>query len=255
MFARMSRAFLAFLQGIGEALGLLVETVAWCRAVPRNLDKIALHMAEIGNATLPIASIMALFIGGVLSLQTATQLAKYGAAEIIGGIVGLSYARELGPVMTSLLVAGRVGSAMAAEVGSMSVYEEIDALKTLDIDPVRYLVMPRFVASVITLPVLVIYSNLLGWIGGAVVATANPKINVSFHTYFTNLEAFVEFEDILNGVAKALVFGMIIAIVCCYTGLKTTGGPREIGRSVTRAVVLSFIFIFIFDYVITRILL
>jgi phospholipid/cholesterol/gamma-HCH transport system permease protein len=157
--------------------------------------------------------------------------------------------------MASILVAGRVGSAMTAEIGSMSVYQEIDALKTMDIDPVRFLVMPRFLASFIALPILVIYMDVIGWFGGAVVSAANPEIGVSFDVYYRNLSEFVEFSDVLNGLVKAAVFGIIISIVCCYVGLKTKGGPREIGTAVTRAVVLSFILILIFDYFITRVLL
>lgn len=251
--AILGRRVLAFVEGIGGGLRLMFGALAWMRAAPLNLDKIFVHMADIGNATLPIATVMAIFVGGVLSLQTATRLAEFGLQGSIGGIVGLAYAKELGPVMTAILVAGRVGSAMAAEVGAMSVYEEIDALRTMNIDPVRYLVMPRFLASLITLPVLTIYSDLIGWIGGGMVAAANPRINVNFHVYFQNLQDVVKFGDVLNGLAKATVFGAIIAVVCCYVGLKTTGGPREIGRSVTRAVVLSFMFIVIFDYVLTRI--
>lgn len=243
------------LQTVGEVLLLLWKAARASRAAPRNADKILTHMAEIGNATLPLASLTAIFIGGVLALQSGFQLAKLGAEENLGALVGLSMVKELGPVMTSLLVAGRVGSAMAAEIGAMSVYEEIDALRTLDIDPVRYLVMPRVLASLLTLPVLTIYVDVLGWLGGALVGSVNPSINVSFQTFFSNLRQFMEFRDVLDGLVKAMVFGVTVAIICCYVGLQTRGGPREVGRSVTRAVVLSFICIFIFDYVITRLLI
>ena len=246
---------LRLLQGVGEVLLLLGQAIRESRTAPRNVDKILTHMAEIGNATLPIASLTAIFIGGVLSLQSGFQLAKLGAEENLGGLVGLSMVKELGPVMTSLLLAGRVGSAMAAEIGAMAVYEEIDALRTLDIDPVRYLVMPRVVASLLTLPILTIYVDVLGWFGGALVGSVNPRINVSFTTFFNNLRLFMEVRDVLDGLVKAMVFGVTVAIVCCHVGLQTRGGPREVGRSVTRAVVLSFICIFVFDYVITRLLI
>jgi phospholipid/cholesterol/gamma-HCH transport system permease protein len=137
----------------------------------------------------------------------------------------------------------------------MSVYEEIDALRTMDINPVRFLVMPRFLASFITLPFLVIYMDVIGWFGGAVVSAVNPDIHVSFSVYYRNLGELVDFRDVLNGLVKAMVFGIIISTVCCYVGLKTKGGPREIGTSVTKAVVLSFILILIFDYYITRLLI
>ncbi|MBI2487703.1 MAG: ABC transporter permease [Deltaproteobacteria bacterium] len=245
----------AFFQTTGEILGLLVESIYWCKGALSNREKIFRQIAEVGSYTLPVAALISIFIGGVLALQSGPTLALFGLQENIGGIVGISMVRELGPVMASILVAGRVGSAMTAEIGSMSVYQEIDALKTMDIDPVRFLVMPRFLASFIALPILVIYMDVIGWFGGAVVSAANPEIGVSFDVYYRNLSEFVEVSDVLNGLVKAAVFGIIISIVCCYVGLKTKGGPREIGTSVTRAVVLSFILILIFDYFITRVLL
>lgn len=254
-FSRLGDRLLTLGQWVGGGLALLVRAAWWCRALPANLDKVVGQLAEIGNATLPIAAIMAMFIGGVLALQTGVELAQFGVQGTLGGIVGLSMVRELGPVMTALLVAGRVGSAMAAELGAMSVYEEIDALRTLDIDPVRYLVMPRLVASVLALPALVIYADVLGWLGAAIVASSNPRIHVDFHAFFSHLREVVNFPDVLNGLAKAVVFGAIVAVVSCHVGLETRGGPREIGRSVTRAVVFSFIFIFVFDYVMTRVLM
>ncbi|HEX3034574.1 MAG TPA: ABC transporter permease [Thermodesulfobacteriota bacterium] len=245
----------SFFQATGEILKLLAESVYWSKATFRNREKVATQMLEIGNNTLPIAALISIFIGGVLALQSGPTLALFGLQENIGGLVGLSMVRELGPVMASILVVGRVGSAMTAEIGSMSVYEEIDALKTMDINPVRFLVMPRVLASFIALPVLVIYMDVIGWFGGAIVSAANPDVGVSFNSYYRNLSEFVEFEDVVNGLVKAAVFGIIISTVCCYVGLNTRGGPREIGTSVTRAVVLSFVLILIFDYFITRLLL
>lgn len=244
-----------FLQQTGEALQLLWQALLWCRACHRNLDKVVRLIAEIGNATLPITALVSIFIGGVLALQTGTELAKFGIESSIGGIVGLSMVRELGPVMTAILLAGRVGSAMAAEIGAMSVYQEIDALKTMNIDPVRYLVMPRLIATVVSLPLLVIYADIIGWMGGAVVARTNPKMGIPFHAYFRNLTETVEAGDLLNGLIKSLVFAFLIATICTYVGLTTTGGPEEIGKSVTKAVVLSFIFIMVFDYIMTRLLM
>jgi phospholipid/cholesterol/gamma-HCH transport system permease protein len=241
-----------FLAGIGEGTGLFLQSLYWCKAAPRNVDKIQAHLLEFGNATLPIASLMAIFIGGVLALQTGSRLAQFGLEGNIGGIVGLSMVKELGPVMTALLVAGRVGSAIAAEVGAMNVYEEIDALKTLDINPVRYLVMPRLLASVVAVPALCMYVNVVGLLGGALVSSVNPKIGVSMRLFRMNFQEVVKFGDVMDSVIKSVVFGMVIAVTCCYVGLKTTGGPEEIGRAVTRSVVLSFMLIFVLNYLITR---
>lgn len=243
-----------FFQVAGELLNLLYQTIYWCRFAPSSRDKIARQMLIVGNATLPIAAILALFTGGVLALQTGSRLAEFGAEGSLGGLVGLAMVKELGPMLISLLVAGRVGSAMAAEVGAMNVYDEIDALKTLEIDPVKFLVMPRFVASLIAVPALGIYTTVVGWIGGGLVAKYNASIRVDFSPYFTNLFDTIEFTDIVHGLIKSAVFGVIIAIVSCYQGFRTVGGPQEIAGSTTRAVVLSFVLIFISNYFISRLL-
>jgi phospholipid/cholesterol/gamma-HCH transport system permease protein len=244
-----------FLQGLGEGVTLFLQAVYWCKAAPRNMDKILAHLLEFGNATLPIAALMAVFIGGVLALQTGSRLAQFGLEGNIGSIVGLSMVKELGPVMTALLVAGRVGSAIAAEVGAMNVYEEIDALRTLNINPVRYLVMPRLLASLIAVPALCMYVNVVGLLGGALVSAVNPKINVSMRLFRLNFQEVVRFGDVTDSLIKSVVFGVAVAITCCYIGLRTTGGPEEIGKAVTRAVVLSFMFIFVLNYLITRALM
>ncbi len=254
-FHRIGSSVLAFFQGTGEAITLLVQTIYWLRAVPHSTDKIAYHIFNIGNRTLPIAAMLSLFIGGVLALQTGMTLADYGIQPMIGGIVGLAMVKELGPVMMAILVAGRVGSAMAAELAAMSVYQEVDALRTMNINVVRFLVMPRVTACVFALPLLVLFSDTIGWIGGAVVSSSNAKIGVSFHLFFRNVEQFVDMGDVGNGLVKAAVFALLVSIICCYVGLSTRGGPREVGAAVTRAVVLSFVYILIFDYVITRLLL
>jgi phospholipid/cholesterol/gamma-HCH transport system permease protein len=227
---------LKFHEIIGEMLILLGQTLYFFREIPRNLPSIATQMAIIGYETLPVASVMAFFVGMVLALQTGVELNKYGGQNIIGAIVGHSMVRELGPVMTSFLVAGRAGSAMAAEIGVMKVYEEIDALKTLDIHPVRYLAMPRLIACLII-------SNL------------HPQIFVSYYTYYDSLTDALKLHEIGTGLIKGAAFGGIIALVCCYVGFKTTGGARGIGQSTTRSVVLSFMMILIADYFLTRILM
>jgi len=144
---------------------------------------------------------------------------------------------------------------MAAEIGSMRVYQEIDALRTMNINPIHYLVLPRLVAIAIALPMLVIFSILVGWLGGAMVAQANSHIAISFQAFFANLRDIVELKDVANGVFKSFCFAIIIGVVSCHQGLVTMGGPRGIGRSVTKAVVNSIILIVIFDYFLTRILL
>jgi len=252
---KMGGKLLAFDQIIGEMLILLGQTVYFFREAPRNLQSIFVQMAIIGYETLPVASVMAFFVGMVLALQTGVELQKYGGQNIIGAIVGHSMVRELGPVMTSFLVAGRAGSAMAAELGVMTVYEEIDALKTLDISPVRYLAMPRLIACLICVPALVIYSDCIGIMGGAIISNLHPKIFVSYTTYYDSMRDALKLKEVGNGLVKSFMFGGIIALVACYVGFKTTGGARGIGRSTTRSVVLSFMLILVADYFLTRLLM
>lgn len=255
MVAALGRKILGAAQTAGEMLAMLAETIYYCKEAPRNIPSIFRQLNEIGVGTLPIAALTALFVGMVLALQTGTQLALYGTQEAIGAIVGLSMVKELGPVMTSLLVAGRIGSAMAAEVGAMEVYEEIDALKTLEINPVRYLAMPRLLACLLAVPSLVVFSMIIGILGGGLVSSVNPQINVPWNVYFDNMVTALNYREVLQGIVKAFVFGGIVAQVGCYVGFKTSGGARGIGASTTRAVVLSFLLIFIADYFLTRLML
>jgi phospholipid/cholesterol/gamma-HCH transport system permease protein len=201
-----------------------------------------------------MACILSLFIGGVIALQTGPVLAERGLSSAIGGLVGISICKELAPVMMSILIAGRIGSAMAAEIGSMRVYQEIDALKTMNISPIHYLVLPRITAISIALPVLVLFSILVGWFGGGIVAVLNEKIALTFQSFFSNLRDVVKLGDLFNGLCKTFVFAVVIGTVSCHQGLITIGGPRGIGRSVTKAVVNSIVIIVILDYFLTRVL-
>jgi phospholipid/cholesterol/gamma-HCH transport system permease protein len=242
-------------QNIGEIMLLFLRTL---RALPqtwRQRQKVFDQFFEIGNASLLMVCILSFFIGGVLALLTGPVLVERGLSNSVGGLVGISMCKELGPVMMSILIAGRIGSAMAAEIGSMRVYQEIDALRTMNIDPIHYLVLPRLVAITVGLPLLVIFSILVGWSGGALVSAGNNKIGVSFQSFFVNLREVVAFSDVANGLFKSFVFAMVIGVVSCHQGLQTIGGPRGIGRSVTKAVVNCIVLIVILDYFLTRILL
>lgn len=255
MFEAIGRKILHAAQTTGEMLALLVETVYFFKEAPRNLPSIFRQLSEIGIGTLPIASLMAVFIGMVLALQTGVELAAFGTQEALGSIVALSMVKELGPVMTSLLVAGRVGSSIAAEIGAMEVYEEIDALKTLDINPVRYLAMPRLLAALVAVPALVVFTMIIGILGGGLISDINPKINVPFNVYYDHVVRALNYKEIFKGLIKATVFGGIVAQVGCYVGFKTSNGARGIGQSTTRAVVLSFLLIFVANYFLTRFML
>ncbi|OHB27289.1 MAG: hypothetical protein A2X84_09445 [Desulfuromonadaceae bacterium GWC2_58_13] len=255
MIEALGRNILNLMQTAGEMVKLFAQTVFYFKEVPRNLPSIFRQLAEVGIGTLPVASVLALFVGMVLALQTGSELALYGSQEAIGAIVGLSMVKELGPVMTCLLVAGRVGSSMAAEVGAMQVYEEIDALKTLEISPIRYLAMPRLLACLLAAPALVIFSMLIGIAGGAFISDINPAINVPYNVYYENMVRAIGYLDIVKGIVKATVFGGIVAHVGCYVGFKTRGGARGIGQSTTRAVVMSFLIILVADYFLSRLMM
>ena len=242
-------------QNIGEMVVLLWRTLVALPLSWRQRDKAFDQFFEIGNASLLMVCILSFFIGGVIALQTGPLLVERGLGGYVGGVVGFSIAKELAPVMMAILIAGRIGSAMAAEIGSMRVYQEIDALRTMNINPIHYLVLPRLTAIAVALPMLVTMAILVGWLGGAVVCSANDRIAVPFEGFFSGLRSAVELRDVANGVFKSFMFAVIIGVVSCHQGLVTRGGPRGIGRSVTKAVVNSIVLIVIFDYLLTRILL
>jgi phospholipid/cholesterol/gamma-HCH transport system permease protein len=242
-------------QNIGEMVVLFWRTLLALPLTWRQRDKVFDQFFEIGNASLLMVCLLSFFIGGVIALQTGPVLVERGLTSAVGGLVGVSICKELAPVMMSILIAGRLGSAMAAEIGSMRVYQEIDALRTMNINPIHYLVLPRLVSIAIVLPLLVIFSILVAWLGGAVVAATNNRIDISFQEFFMNLRDVVNLSDVVNGVFKSFCFALVIGVVSCHQGLVTIGGPRGIGRSVTKAVVNSIVLIVLLDYILTRLLL
>ncbi len=242
-------------QNIGEMVILLWRALLALPLTWRHRQKVFDQFFEIGNASLLMVCILSFFIGGVIALQTGPVLVDSGLASAVGGVVGISICKELAPVMMSVLIAGRIGSAMAAEIGSMRVYQEIDALRTMNISPIHYLVLPRLVAIAVALPMLVVFAILVGWLGGALVSHGNTRIDVPFAGFFTSLRSVVKLKDVVNGVFKSFMFAWVIGVVSCHQGLITIGGPRGIGRSVTKAVVNSIVLIVILDYILTRVLM
>jgi phospholipid/cholesterol/gamma-HCH transport system permease protein len=238
-----------FLEEAGSLVLLFVRTLGWTFRPPYRVRSVFEQMAFVGVSSLPIVTITAIFTGAVLALQTMTGFRRFNAQDLVGTIVALSICRELGPVLTGLIVSGRVGSGMAAELGTMKVTEQIDALETLATDPVNYLVVPRFLAGLVMLPVLTALADVVGMAGGYTVSVfvlhANPTI------YFRRSMDFLDFEDIYTGIVKAAVFGMIIAIVGCHRGFNTEGGAEGVGRATTHSVVLSSMLILTANYFIT----
>lgn len=205
---------------------------------------------EFSYFSLPVVAMTAIFSGMVIALQSYTGFSRFSAESAIAGVVVLSVVRELGPVLAGLMVAGRVGAAMAAEIGTMRVTDQIDALGTLSTNPVKYLVTPRLLAGLLALPLLVIVADILGVLGGFLVATA--KLGFSANGYLTNTYTTLTTEDIVAGLAKAGVFGFLIALMGCYHGYNSRGGAQGVGAATTNAVVSASILILAFDYVLTE---
>ncbi len=242
-------------QNVGEIVLLFWRTLLALPQAWRQREKVFEQFFEIGNASLLMVCVLSFFIGAVLALQTGPLLVENSMASVVGGVVGVAIAKEMAPVMMAILIAGRIGSAMAAEIGSMRVYQEIDALRTMNINPISYLVLPRVIAIALALPLLVVFSILVGWFGGAMVADMNNRMEIPFKAFFSDLKNIVLLKDVANGVFKSFCFAIIVGVVSCHQGLTTIGGPRGIGRSVTKAVVNSIVLIVIFDYLLTRFLL
>ena len=207
-------------------------------------------MLEIGYYSLPVVGLTAIFTGMVLALQSYTGFARFAAESAIPNVVVLSLTRELGPVLAGLMVAGRVGAAMAAEIGTMRVTEQIDALTTLSTDPFKYLVVPRLIAGIVTLPILVLIADIIGVLGGFLVGVYKLGFNAA--AYLANTLDFLQFQDVISGLVKAAVFGFMIALMGCYHGYNSKGGAQGVGTATTNAVVSASILILTSNYFLTE---
>ena len=236
---------------VGEITTLLVHTLAAVCARPIRVRQILDQLVRIGWQSVPIAFLTSIFTGMVLSFQSAYQMQKFAAEMFIPGLVALSLVREIGPVLTALIVAGRSGSAIAAELGTMQVTEQIDALETLATDPVRYLVVPRFVALVLALPMLTLYADAFGVFGGWVIGVF--KLHMGAERYWELTKSILTLKDVFSGLIKSVMFAAIIAIVSCFEGFRTQGGAEGVGRATTMAVVISFILVIASDCLFTAI--
>ncbi|MCC6717100.1 MAG: ABC transporter permease [Acetobacteraceae bacterium] len=207
-------------------------------------------LVEVGYYSLPVVALTAVFTGMVLALQSSIGLSRFSADSAIASLVVLSITRELGPVLAGLMVAGRVGAAMAAEIGTMRVTDQIDALTTLSTNPMKYLVAPRLLAGLVALPLLVVVADILGVMGGFIIAVAKLGFNPT--TYLANTMQFLETGDVVSGLVKAAVFGLIITLMGCYHGYHSRGGAQGVGAATTSAVVAASVLILALDYVLTE---
>lgn len=241
--------FLFELQGITL---LLWRAIKGLRKKPRYFGEIITQLDSIGVGSIGIVLLTGFFTGGVLILQGFPTLQYYGAQSSAGQSVATALVRELGPVLSALMVAGRVGSAISAELGAMVVSQQIDAMRALGTSPARKLVTPRIIALIVSLPLLTVAADMCGILGGGIIA--QRLYNLDLTVYITSARIGLSITDLLAGISKPLVFGLIIGLISCHKGLTTTGGTVGVGRSVTNAVVLSSVCVIIADFFLSKIL-
>lgn len=239
------------LEFIGESVMLVGDSAKRIVSSRFEFGETLNQMAFIGVASVPIVALTGFFSGAVFSLYLSRFLVQYGAGTFVGATVGLSMTREIGPVIAGLMVAARCGSAMAAQIGTMKVTEQIDALRMLSVHPTNYLVIPRLVAGLTMLPVLALICMWSGTLGGALVAQSERVPTAAF---LNSVQSYVTSGDVLQGLVKAPVFGLLIALVACQQGLRTSNGAVGVGRSTTNAVVLAMIAVYVADFIIANVM-
>lgn len=256
-FARLGRKAIDWTDNLGAAAIFLVLALV---KVPRakQLSRIVQHIHYIGARSTPIILLIGLFTGMVLGLQSYHALVKVGAEGALGTLVVLSLVRELGPVLTAIMITARAGSAITAELGSQRISEQIDALDTMRIDPLKYLISPRIAAAIISFPLLTTLFDLIGIVGGYISGVL--LLGANGGTYLYRVQASMEMKDVADGLVKAVVFAVIVATVCCYQGyfahLRTDGhGAKAVGLATTSAVVISCVLILVSDYIVTSLLI
>lgn len=252
VFVLLGRFFLDFVEEVGGVFVLLWRVFLLVPRTFRNITNVLVQMERIGVGSLPLVLVTSLFVGAVTSVQAAYQFQNYVPLRFIGTVVGKSVILELGPVLTALVVGGRVSASIAAELGTMRVTEQIDAMEMIAIDPIEFLVLPRIVAATIMLPVLTIFSDLLAIMGGMVVARIS--IGVSFNMFANGLRLLFRSQDLVGGLMKTFVFGLIIALMGCYNGFVTRGGAEGVGIATMRAVVSSCLLILVSNYLLASLI-
>ena len=248
--AHVGRVFLGMLAAAGDVAIFAARGISHIVRPPLYFRLFLRAFIEFGYFSLPVVAMTAVFSGMVIALQSYTGFSRVGATSAIAYIVLVAVVRELAPVLAGLMVAGRVGAAMAAELGTMRVTDQIDALTTLSTNPMKYLVAPRLLAGTLALPLLVLVADTLGVMGGWIVATF--KLGFNSNTYLTNSLDFLQWNDVSVSLAKAAVFGFIVALMGCYHGYNSRGGAQGVGAATTNAVVSASILILAFDYVLTE---
>jgi phospholipid/cholesterol/gamma-HCH transport system permease protein len=248
-FLELGRVSINFFICAGEMFLLFLKTIYWCFQPPLNLRGILNQMLSAGTASLPVVAITAILTGMVLAWQAGLFADQFGTKSYVGASVAVGMIRELGPVLTGLMVAGRISSSTTAELGAMKITEQIDALKALAIEPIQFLAVPRFIACIIMMPILVTFADFIGMLGGYFIAVNN--LDVTHSVFIDKAIEFVELKDFYYGLIKAVAFGAIIAVVSCYKGLAVSGGATDVGKATTFSVVVSTILILLVNYFLT----
>ena len=252
-FESLGAGVLGFFTEVGATAMLFFQTVAWAVRPPLRLKLLLTQCEFIGVGSLFIVLLTGLFTGLVFALQSSFAFAKFNAESLVGATVVISMSRELAPVLTGLMVTGRAGSAIATELGTMRVTEQIDALETMAVSPIQYLVVPRVIAMTLVMPLLCMLFNGVGFMGAYIVSVYQSGINEG--TFMGRIHQIVDITDLIGGLMKAAVFGFAIALIACHKGMNAGGGSRGVGVAATQTVVSGSVTILVLDYVLTNILL
>jgi len=252
-FAYIGRSTLSLCEEVGRITTLFYKTLVWTFRPPLALKNIVQQMREVGNRSMPVVTITATSTGMVFALQTYYALEQFQAEALMGQALALALTRELAPVLAGLMVAGRIGASIAAEIGTMAVTEQIDALETLAVNPVKHLIVPRVLAGLIMLPILTIYADSIGLLGGYLVGVKLLHLNPS--SFIKNILDVLKIWDVTSGLIKSAVFGVIITFIGSYQGFYTRGGAEGVGRATTRSVVLSCMMILVMNFFLTKLMM
>jgi phospholipid/cholesterol/gamma-HCH transport system permease protein len=249
MVGVLLKKLLRIFESIGDYFSLLGDVIAACFRRPPEWPLIREQLYHIGVLSVSVVAITGFTTGFVLAAQSFYQLGEKGLSGITGVLVAKSMLTELGPILTAFMVIGRVGSSMCAEIGSMQVTEQIDALKSMAVNPNSYLIAPRLIAGSIMIPLLTLFSTMMGILGGYVLSVY--FFNMSANNFFNPMPLHISIFDLFTGIIKATIFGFVLITVCCYRGLKTSGGAAGVGKATTQSVVISYILILLLDLFLT----
>jgi len=251
-FESIGRSVLSTLEYIGGSVRLFLETSGFVLRGKIRLGLTINQMSFLGVNSLLIVLLTTTFAGMVIALQLAHIAVQYGVGKMVGGSASLAMTRELGPMLTAIVVAGRAGSAVTAEIGSMKVTEQLDALKMLAVSPVGYLVVPRMLALLLMVPILTLFSDISGLIGGSIVA--NESAGIPYQVFWDSVRRMTMTEDLVKGLFKSIIFGLEVATISCYQGMQTGRGAAGVGKATTGSVVIAMVAVFVTNYVLSLVL-